>query len=169
MFRSEGVPVYGHVGVRFDARSAQLVQSLRDRRFRDVFDKMLLRCTKQIQNDVQMSKDSSVFVVPEFLHGDLTPYNVADIISYLTVALRDDRGYTVIQINANTLYIRWSRPLPASEPAPPPEFHDYIGAPKKAAAAAPTKITYVHAGVGKKKKGGGGDGDIDRLLHSLNI
>jgi len=121
MFRAEGVPIYGHVGVRFDARSAQLVQvsslahspssteedakiltrepqQMRDRRFKDTFDKILLRCVKQIQDDVQMQRKSSVFVVPDSLHGDLTPYNVRDVMEYLLVALREDRGYTVVQV-----------------------------------------------------------------------
>jgi hypothetical protein len=176
MFRAEGVPVYGHVGLRFDAKSAQLCQTLRDRRCQDLFDKILLRCVKQIQDDVQLNHKSTIFVIPDSLHGDFTPFQVKDVMEYLLVALREDRQFTVVQVNANTIYIRWSAPAPLKKEAPPIKFND---APKKktqsssTTAAAPRRVTYVQPPPqqpsSRNQQKQPQSGNIDELLASLNI
>jgi hypothetical protein len=145
---------YGHVGMRFDARDAQLVTDMRARRFQDTFDKLLLRCTKQIQDSVHAGRASCIFVIPDTLYGDITEYAVRDVMAYMLIALRVDRGYTVVQVNYNTMYIRWSRPTPLITPPPAITF------PK----AAPAKRRNIVPTAQAR-----GSDSIDKLLASLNL
>lgn len=179
MFRFAGVPIYGHVGTRFDARLAQLVGAQRARRYKETFDKILLRCTKQIQDAVDRSRASTIFVIPDTLYCDVTPYEISDVMRYLLTALRTDRGYTALQVNANSIYIRWSRPMPPMPETPPIEFEDYTttttpkrrhiaGGSTGSTAAPPPPVKYVHASA-PTRRGGGTTTDVDRLLASLNL
>lgn len=124
---------YGHVGLRFDAEKARNVGLLRDQRYRETYDKILLRCLKQIQQECA-SRKSTIYVVPERLAAHLQPYQVDEVMRYLIVAMGVDRGFTVVKVNENSLYIRWTPPTPprakvpdtsviqppASPPRPPP-------------------------------------------------
>lgn len=95
-------------GLDFDADMAATVGMMRDRKMQDVFDKILHRCLIQIQR-VCETQISTVYIVPEALSTEFQPYNLDDVVAYLIVALRDDRGFRVEQVNRNTLYIRWPR------------------------------------------------------------
>lgn len=102
---------YGHIGLRFDAKTAQFISYQRDKRFRDVYDKILLRCLKQIQQDC-VSYKSMIFQVPSTLATELLPYEVDEVMRYLVVALGEDRHFTVMRLNDDTLYVRWEPPDP---------------------------------------------------------
>lgn len=99
--------MYGHRGLSFSADKAVLIGELRDRRYKDVYQKILNRCLKQVQSCCTTMR-STMFVVPDRLCGDMQPYNMNDVMGYLMVALRDDRHYKVMRVNHNTLYISWS-------------------------------------------------------------
>lgn len=110
---------YGHAGLRFDAEMANRIAMLRDRRLQEVFDKILLRCLKEIQ-ECCVKQKSTIFEIPRFLTADLQPYEQDEVMEYLTVALRDDRGFRVVKVDEARLYIRWA-PLESEEAVSTPK------------------------------------------------
>lgn len=96
-----------NTALSFNAAKALQIAELRDRRFKEVYDKILLRCLKQVHECCE-SQRSTLFRIPENLGADIQHYRVEDVINYLVVALRDDRGFIVYKVNENTLYVRWS-------------------------------------------------------------
>jgi len=125
---------YGHVGLNFNADTALKIGELRDRRYKDTYDKILLRCLKQIQvgrphtpfgngthhwaQGCCSEQKSIIFEVPPMLSADLQPYDTAEVLEYLVVALRDDRKFRVVKVDERRLYIRWA-PLPEKRPPTP--------------------------------------------------
>ena len=98
-------------GLGFDASMARNIGDMRDRRFTDTYDKILMRCLKQIEVEC-VTKKSTIFVVPSRLCTELLAYRAEDVVEYLVIALGKDRDYTVIKVCGDTIYIRWTPPQP---------------------------------------------------------
>jgi hypothetical protein len=148
---------YGHVGARFDAKMARYIGYQRDKRFRDVYERILLRCLKQVQEEC-MTRKSTIFTIPEQMSSELLPYSVDEVAQYLLVALGEDRRFTVVRMGEEKLYIRWTPPSAAAAEKRPPRAA-IIQPPEKDEEVVEddndvTTLISTATRKGKKKRGG---------------
>lgn len=151
---------YGHVGARFDAKMARYIGHQRDKRYRDVYDRILLMCLKQVQDEC-LTKKSTIFTIPAQMSTELLPYSVEEVAQYLLVALGEDRRFTVVRVDDEKLYIRWTPPSAAAGEKRPQRSAIIQPAEKEEEEVKKGPAAFIRRKAAKSGGGRGGGGKAD--------